>query len=155
PALQEQIFHAFAQADGSTTRQYGGTGLGLAIAKQLVEMMGGTLGVTSTVNQGSTFWFTVRLIPTSATAPLLSSPHADLRGVRVLIVDDNATNRTILHEQLKAWGLSSGSAASGQQALTLLRAAVAEDTPYDLALLDFQMPEMDGLALACAIQADP
>jgi len=155
PALQEQIFKAFAQADGSTTRQYGGTGLGLAIAKQLVEMMGGTLGVTSTVNQGSTFWFTVRLIPASAVPPLPAIPRADLRGVRVLIVDDNATNRTILHEQLRAWGLSSRSAASAQQALTLLRAGIAEDTPYDLALLDFQMPEMDGLALACAIKADP
>src|SRR5262249_35905454 len=82
-------------------------------------------------------------------------PRADLRGVRVLIVDDNATNRTILHEQLRAWGLSSRSAASAQQALTLLRAGIAEDTPYDLALLDFQMPEIDGLALACAFKAGP
>jgi two-component system sensor histidine kinase/response regulator len=155
PAVQERIFKAFAQADDSTTRQYGGTGLGLAIAKQLVEMMGGTLGVTSTVNQGSTFWFTARLLPASATLPLPSSPQADLRDVRVLIVDDNATNRTILHEQLNAWDLYSRSAASGQQALTLLRAAVAEDMPYDLALLDSQMPDMDGLALARAIKADP
>jgi len=155
PALQEQIFKAFAQADGSTTRQYGGTGLGLAIAKQLVEMMGGTLGVTSTVNQGSTFWFTIRLLPAIVTPLLPAIPRADLRGVRVLIVDDNATNRTILHEQLTAWGLYSCSAASGHQALMLLRAAAAADTPYDLALLDFQMPEMDGLTLACAIKADP
>ena len=155
PDLQERIFDAFAQADGSITRQYGGTGLGLAIAKQLVEMMGGTMDVVSTPGQGATFGFTVHLEPSTASAPASFTPHTGLQGIRALIVDDNATSREMLHERLNAWGLQSHSTASGEHALTLLRAALTQSTPYDLALLDWQMPGMDGLALAGAIKADP
>jgi signal transduction histidine kinase/DNA-binding response OmpR family regulator len=155
PELQERIFESFAQADGSTTRQYGGTGLGLAIARQLVEMMGGRMRVESTPGHGATFWFTARFTTATAALPARPVPRADLRGVRVLIVDDNATNREILHEQCLAWGMHSHSADGGRHALELLRAGVARGTPYDLAMLDLHMPEMDGLALARAIKAEP
>jgi signal transduction histidine kinase/DNA-binding response OmpR family regulator/HPt (histidine-containing phosphotransfer) domain-containing protein len=150
--MQERIFAAFAQADGSTTRQFGGTGLGLAIAKQLAEMMQGNMGVESIPGQGSTFWFTARL-PRSASTGLAAAGH--LQGVRVLIVDDNATNREILHEQCLGWGMSSHTVSGGQEALASLRQQAEQGQSYDIVLLDMHMPEMDGLTLARTIKADP
>lgn len=153
-AFQEHIFASFAQADGSTTRHYGGTGLGLSIARQLVEMMQGSIGVESLSGQGATFWFTARLA--LAASPLLHpAPAATLQGVRILIVDDNASSRLSLQQRCTAWGMQSHSVADGPQALALLRASSAAGTPYDVALLDQHMPEMDGLHLARAIKADP
>ncbi len=154
PEVQKQIFESFAQVDGSMIRQYGGTGLGLAIAKQLATLLGGTIGVESTPEEGSTFWFTARLTRSAAPsqAPLLLH---DVQGVRVLIVDDNDTNRNFLCHQVTKWGMQSSSATGGSQALTMLRAAHAQGTPYEIAILDMQMPEMEGVALAQAIKADP
>lgn len=155
PEVQSHLFNAFTQADSSTTRRYGGTGLGLAIAKQLAEMMGGAMGVESVPGEGATFWFTVCLATAAAAIPAARGPRHDLHDLRVLIVDDNATNREILHHQMLAWGMQDDSASDGPQALERLRAAAAQREPYDLAILDMNMPEMDGLALARAIQADP
>jgi two-component system, sensor histidine kinase and response regulator len=155
PEARERLFQSFSQADSSTTRQYGGTGLGLVIAKQLSEMMGGSIGVDSTLGQGSTFWFTVRLAKQPRSAQTRLPVDVDLRGRRLLIVDDNATNRTILHHQIAAWGLDADGAACGQVALEMLRTAATRNEPYDLALLDMQMPGMDGLELARTIKADP
>ena len=159
PEAQSRLFQAFTQADGSTTRKYGGTGLGLAICRQLAHMMGGRIGLTSTPGKGSTFWFTVDLETRAADpdAPDDATPSAipDLSNLRVLVVDDNATNRQILRHQIVAWNMQKGSASSGREALAILTEAVAAKKPYDLALLDMQMPEMDGLALATAIKARP
>ncbi|MFO0578610.1 MAG: response regulator [Polyangia bacterium] len=151
----DYIFGKFTQADASTTRRYGGTGLGLAIAKQLVELMGGTIGVTSQVGQGSTFWFRLQLPVDPEPRPVAPVAVSMLTGCRVLIVDDNAVNRRVLVEQLHAWGARSGVAASGQEALRVLRHARAEGSPYAIAVIDYQMPEMDGLMLAQALRADP
>ncbi len=154
--VQARLFQAFTQADNSTTRRFGGTGLGLAISKQLVQMMGGEIGVRSDPGHGSTFWFNVQLEKQSGPpVPAPSIYYRDLFDLRVLVVDDNATNRQILRHQLFAWKMQKGSAANGYEALDLLRTAVADGKPYDLALLDMQMPEMDGMTLARSIKADP
>ncbi len=154
PEVQPCLFDAFTQADSSITRRYGGTGLGLAITKRLVEIMGGTIGVESALEQGATFWLTICLPPASPAALAAEPRRSDLRNLRVLIVDDNATNREILHHQVLAWGMRNGSAASGPQALSMLRSAMARGQPYDLAILDMYMPDMDGLALARTIKAE-
>lgn len=153
---QRRLFHAFTQADGSTTRKYGGTGLGLAISKQLVEMMGGEIGIESEVGNGSTFRFTVRFEKQTQQTPVLQ-PIADagLEGVRILIVDDNTTNRKIFLHQTASWGMIGAEADSGKQALEKLRAGVADDEPFEIAILDLMMPEMDGFELAHAIKSEP
>jgi signal transduction histidine kinase/DNA-binding response OmpR family regulator len=158
---QEQrarLFESFSQADASTTRHYGGTGLGLAISKQLVELMGGEIGVESASGEGSTFFFILPLKKQPEGAQLQAASAlrgADLRGLRVLVVDDNETNRKIVHGQLISWGMSNGSAEGGREALKMLGSAAERSEPYDLAILDIQMPEMDGIELARKIKADP
>jgi PAS domain S-box-containing protein len=154
-ATQRNLFQAFTQADGSTTRKYGGTGLGLAISKQLVELMGGEIGVTSVIGQGSTFWFTARFGRQDSNVRRPRPVTAILDGLHVLIVDDNATNRTVLERQIGAAGMICDQAASGRQALDLLRAAASQNTPFDMAILDLMMPGMDGFELAKAIKSDP
>jgi CheY-like chemotaxis protein len=151
---QAAIFEHFQQVDMSTTRTHGGTGLGLAIVKELVGLMGGEVGLHSSPHQGSTFWFRIPLRVVEGQPSRLVVP-ADLTGLRVLVVDDHLVNRRILTEQLSRWGMSAEPCTSGLRALELLRQANAEGRPFQLAILDYHMPQMDGLALARAIKGDP
>ena len=155
PDVQALLFRPFSQADTSTTRKFGGTGLGLAICKQLVEQMGGQIGIESVPGQGSTFRFTVSLIKQPSPAPAQLISKGLLKGRRLCIVDDHAANRRILEEYARQWGLLTVSASDGYQALDLLREAAATGAPFDVAILDMQMPGMDGLEVARVIKADP
>jgi len=147
-----KLFTKFTQVDASTTRTYGGTGLGLAIAKQLAEIMGGEAGVQSVVGAGSEFWFTVRL--PKALAPVAGPAPVGLQGARVLIVDDTPINREIFAGLLTAWGLRTAEVADGPAALSALTEARAAGDPFALVIVDAQMPGMDGISLARAIQSD-
>jgi len=156
PESQEMIFGLFSQEDGSTTRRYGGTGLGLAICKQLVELMGGQIGLDSETGKGTTFWFTARFADgTRSWQEVTLSDLEDPGSLRVLVVDDNSTNREILLHQLAAWHIRADSAANGPEALDLMEAHADSGSPYELAILDWHMPDMDGLALARRINEDP
>jgi signal transduction histidine kinase/CheY-like chemotaxis protein len=151
PAQAARLFEPFAQADSSTTRQYGGTGLGLAIARRLVAAMGGEFGVTSRPGEGSTFWFTLPLRPAIDPGAAAPAPAEGLTGSRVLIVDDNATNRAILVEQTRAWGMEPTAVPGGAEALDELTRRGRPSAGYDVAILDLCMPGMDGLELAARI----
>lgn len=152
PAAREKIFDSFSQADSSTTRKYGGTGLGLTISRQLTELMHGQMDVESESGQGSVFSFTIRLEREPARTAEI---REGLGCARILVVDDNATNREVLHHQLESWGVRCVLAESAEEALSHLRKAVDRNDPFQLALLDQQMPVMDGLELTRAIKVDP
>ncbi len=154
PETQKELFKAFSQADSSTTRKFGGTGLGLAISKQLVEKMGGEIGVESTPGRGSTFWFTVSLRKSPSQLSTLDGDHR-LVNLRALIVDNNVLSGQFIHEQIVAWKLRNGLATTGAEALRRLHRAAREGDPYLLGIIDQQMPDMDGMALAREIKADP
>ncbi|MDZ4798962.1 MAG: PAS domain S-box protein [Bryobacteraceae bacterium] len=148
------LFTKFSQVDASTTRKYGGTGLGLAICRQLAELMGGEIGVQSEPGNGSEFFFTVRLEKRPEGARTESRSPAGLGGVRVLIVDDNATSRQILTARMTSWGMRPSEAAGGVEALQALGRARQENDAFHLAVIDSQMPGMDGEAVGVAIRAD-
>ena len=153
----DTIFKSFEQADGSMTRRYGGTGLGLSISRQLVEMMGGSMWVTSRYGYGSTFHFKLwlELSDGKQTRSCAMISREDISNRRVLIVDDNATNRKILSEMLEAWGIANRAVPGGDEALTALEDALSESNPYDLVLMDGQMPDLDGFETSRRIKADP
>jgi signal transduction histidine kinase/DNA-binding response OmpR family regulator/HPt (histidine-containing phosphotransfer) domain-containing protein len=154
PNTQAKLFRPFVQADSSTTRKYGGTGLGLSISKQLVELMGGQIGVRSAEGQGSTFWCTARF-PKQADSPRAILPTGDLTEKRVLIVDDNESNRLILHHLVSGWGMVDDLAENAESALHRIAEAKQRGTPYDLAILDVIMPGKDGLQLAQELRSHP
>ena len=150
---QAALFTSFTQVDASTTRHYGGTGLGLAISKKLVELMGGKIGLKSKEGEGSEFWFTICLAKQLASRQV-DFPRIPVKGVRILVVDDNATNREVLTAQMQSWGAVVAAVESGPTALACLRYAVATGSPFQLAVLDMMMPGMDGATLGRAILAD-
>jgi PAS domain S-box-containing protein len=155
PQEQRRIFNAFEQADGSTTRKHGGTGLGLTISAQLARMMGGAIWVESGLGKGSTFHFTTDLRVHDC--PLLASPPqeaGELKGLRVLIVDDNSTNRSVLRRVVANWSMLPEEADCGDRALEMLRQAQRELRPFSLILLDVNMPQMDGFEVARAVRQD-
>ena len=150
-----KLFTVFMQADQSMSRKYGGTGLGLAISKQLVELMGGTIGVESQFGEGSLFRFVVPLAAGDAAAVASSANPAVLRGKRVILAEDNPTNRNILEVQLAAVGMEVATADNGTTALELMRAAARAGTGFEVAVVDMKMPIMDGLTLAAELRRDP
>jgi PAS domain S-box-containing protein len=155
PASRDRLFEAFTQADPSTTRRHGGTGLGLAISRQLVDALDGELWVTSEPGSGSTFSFTARLQRVAGAADRLFDVPLQLRGRRILVVDDNETSRSILDDQLSAWHMRAFAVSSAPAALEALRESVAIGDPFEVALLDLRMPDVDGLELARQVRSDP
>jgi signal transduction histidine kinase/DNA-binding response OmpR family regulator/HPt (histidine-containing phosphotransfer) domain-containing protein len=155
PEDQGRLFQSFTQADASTTRRFGGTGLGLAISRRLTEVMGGQMGLESEEGVGSTFWFEVPLPVATTRRVTLPLPRLDvLAGARVLVVDDNATNRIVLQAQLAAWGMRPDLLAYPKSAVPLMMAALAAGDPYAVAVLDMHMPDLDGVELARLICAE-
>ena len=146
------LFQAFMQADSSTTRKYGGTGLGLAICKRLIELMGGDISVSSQLGQGSVFRIRLPLIV--GTASPEATPRRNLANLRVLVVDDLATDREIVQRYVQSWGMRCDCAAGAVEALQLIRRAVLDSDPYDMAVVDFSMPGMDGVTLGKNLRAD-
>jgi two-component system, sensor histidine kinase and response regulator len=150
-----KLFKSFSQIDGSTTRKYGGTGLGLSISKRLTELMGGQIGVTSTLNKGSTFWFMVTLAKQPARAVTRTRPKQDISGLRILIVDRPGANRNALGENLKSWQCCWDVAESGPEALSKLKNGQKENNPFEIALINLQPPDMEGEELGRCIKSDP
>ena len=149
PEIQKRLFEPFTQADASTTRRFGGTGLGLAICRQLTRRMGGDIGVESEPGHGATFWFTMHLerqAEGGEIAPVVKSDRS-LSDIRIIVVDDNATNRKILSYQLASWGVTHDSAQDGFEGLSMVESAIDSAQPYGIAIVDMQMPGMDGLQL--------
>jgi len=156
--VQAKLFQSFTQADSSTTRKYGGTGLGLAICKRLVELMDGHIGIDSQAGVGSTFWFTLPLLACSDVTKaqqVLQRGDAEIRSRRVLVVDDHVSDRKVIHRYLSSWQMANDGASSAPEALKLLQDAVDVGAPYDIALIDYVMPGMDGLEMARILRADP
>jgi signal transduction histidine kinase/ActR/RegA family two-component response regulator len=151
---RSRIFEAFSQADDSTTRKYGGTGLGLAISKQLVELMGGSIGVDNALTQGSIFWFTVSFDKRRVDPDAPGDHQHTIEGLRVLIVDEQTSSRVGLERHLAAWQVETGSAASATEAIERLGEAVRAGHPYDAAILDMELEHTSGLLLASIIKAD-
>ncbi len=149
----DKIFESFNQVDSSATRKFEGTGLGLAICSRLVDLMGGKIGVESEEGTGSTFWFTVNL-PVHGELPKHTSEPVDITGSRVLLVDDNDVNLSILKEQAGAWDLNVTAVTDGASAMMALWEGVQEDAPYELVILDYHMPQMDGAMVAQCIRND-
>jgi len=154
PETQARLFQSFVQEDSSTARKFGGTGLGLAICKSLAEAMNGAIGVKSVLGQGSTFWVTLKF-SRQAEINVTSEKPPELGDARILIVEKNETNRHYLQKQIIAWQIGNGCARTGQEALTMLRQAAARNASYPLAVVDAQLPDMDGITLARHIHADP
>ncbi len=152
---QEMIFESFTQADGSHSRKYGGTGLGLSISRRLVELMGGQIGVDSEPGKGSRFWFVVILKKSQTKEALGSNPSVDFRNLRVLVVDDNQTNRTLMIKTLRSLGCNAQAVAGGVEALRRLKESTKPNDGFHLVLLDMQMPGMDGAETLRAIKEDP
>ncbi|MCT7979707.1 PAS domain S-box protein [Laspinema olomoucense] len=163
PSDRKKLFQSFSQVDASTTRKYGGTGLGLAICKQLAQLMGGEIGVESQVGAGSTFWFTVQFEGVKTNNPNLGFTQPSsldaacsiLQGKKLLIVDDSPINRQVVRQQASHWGMEVSEAEDGLEAIKLLRKAVSSGNPFPLALLDMQMPKMDGEILGQLILTEP
>jgi PAS domain S-box-containing protein len=157
PQAQKKLFQPFTQVDASTTRKYGGTGLGLAICKQLIDLMGGEIGIDSEEGKGSQFWFRISLVKQSAEAIAKLQPRREinLKDIRVLVVDDSETNCKILTYQLTAWQMRVDAVQKASDAIAVLHSAVVEGDRYQLAILDMQMPDLDGEMLGAQIKADP
>ena len=153
PLAQQSLFQPFQQADSSTTRQFGGTGLGLAICKKLVERMSGTIGIDSQLGLGSTFWFTAQFKKQSHQAPI--PLNTKLEGLRICCIDDHPVNRQLLEEYAKNWAMQVTTAVTPLEALHLIQRAQEDGNPFQIAIVDMEMPGMDGMTLARMIKANP